>query len=157
MKLTVSLRRCVLGDEIALSLVGQASFLEAFAGTLLASDLFAHCTRQHTVEKYREWLADGFSRLWLAETEPGSGPVGYLVLTRPDLPLADLGPNDWEIKRIYLLHRFQGQGTFRQFVNRQDGAFPFELADIQKHPEFGRPIRQFNFKFANEAIPWSLV
>jgi len=84
--------------------------LETFADILAGPDIVAHCVGQHAIEKYRHWLSDGYSRLWLAEAAPGFAPVGYLLLTKPDLPLADLRPSDWEIKRIYLLHRFQGAG-----------------------------------------------
>ncbi len=112
----VVIRPCVPGDEAALALVGQASFLEAFAGVLPGSDILAHCERQHAAAVYHGWLRDGVSALWLAETEPGGAPVGYLVLTRPDLPLPELGSGDVEVKRVYLLHRFQGGGLGRRLM-----------------------------------------
>ncbi len=93
--------------------MGQATFLEAFAGVISGQDILAHCRQQHAVDKYAAWLRDAASAVWLAETEPGRAPVGYLVLTTPDLPLPDLGPADAEVKRIYLFHRFQGQGMGR--------------------------------------------
>ncbi|MEW6157518.1 MAG: GNAT family N-acetyltransferase [Verrucomicrobiota bacterium] len=104
------IRRCFVGDEVALSLVGQAAFLEAFAGVISGRDIVLHCERQHAPAKYAAWLADGRSAIWIAEVEPGAAPVGYLVLTTPDLPLPDIAPTDFEVKRIYLLHRFQGRG-----------------------------------------------
>ena len=55
-------------------------------------------------------MSDAQSAVWIAEVDPGRAPVGYLVLTAPDLPLAGVGPRDLEVKRIYLLHRFQGGG-----------------------------------------------
>ena len=106
----ITIRPASPGDEIALALVGQASFLEAFAGVLPGRDLMSHCLKQHAVEKYAAWLQDPATSVWLAEVDPGGAPVGYLVLTTPDLPLPDLGPGDTEIKRVYLLHRFQGEG-----------------------------------------------
>ena len=105
----VTIRPCVPGDEIALSLVGQASFLEAFAGVVAGQDVVTHCVNQHAPAKYAAWLRDPASRVWLAEVDPGRAPVGYLVLTKPDLPLADIGAADIEVKRVYILHRFQGQ------------------------------------------------
>jgi len=42
--------------------------------------------------------------------------VGYLVLGTPDVPVKDPDPNDWEIKRIYLLSRFQGSGNGRRLM-----------------------------------------
>jgi len=106
----ISIRRGGPGDEIALSLVGQAAFLEAFAGVIPGKDIIEHCAHQHAREKYAAWLKDSATAVWLAEVEPGHAPVGYLVLTTPELPLPDLSQQDAEIKRIYLLHRFQGSG-----------------------------------------------
>ncbi len=105
---TVSIRRAVPGDEVALSLVGQAAFLEAFAGVIPGKDIINHCVHLHSVEKYAAWLRDDVSTIWIAEVEPQQAPVAYLVLTRPDLPVPDVGPRDLEVKRIYILHRFQG-------------------------------------------------
>jgi diamine N-acetyltransferase len=106
----VSVRRCVVGDAVALSIVGQASFLEAFAGTISGNDIIGHCVRQHSVENYETYLRDPATTVWLAEATSGQAPVGYLVLTTPDLPLPDITAHDAEVKRIYLLHRFQGGG-----------------------------------------------
>lgn len=113
----VIIRRCSPGDESTLSLVGQASFLEAFAGVLPGPDIAAHCEKQHSREKYAAYLHAARSAVWVAEVEPGHAPVGYLVLTTPDLPIADIGPADWEVKRIYLLHRFQGGGLGARLMN----------------------------------------
>jgi len=107
------IRPCAPGDEAALALIGQASFLEAFAGTLRGVDILEHCAHKHSRELYRAWLAEPRMDSWLAEVQQGGAPVGYLVLCPPvaaELPLADLDPGDAEIKRIYLLHRFQGLG-----------------------------------------------
>jgi len=105
----ITVRSCMKGDEQALALVGQATFLETFAGILDGADVIAHCQRQHDVQLYRDWLALPAMRLWLAEATPGGAPVGYLVLSPASLPVPDPRPDDLEIKRIYLLHRFQGQ------------------------------------------------
>ncbi len=113
----IHLRQCSLGDESPLALVGQAAFLEAFAGIINGSDIVEHCLRQHSVEKYRAYLADSRTAIWIAEAEPGRAPVGYLVLTTPDLPLPDIKPGELEIKRIYLLHRFQGSGIGRRLMD----------------------------------------
>lgn len=110
MENAINLRLCRPGDEPALALVGQASFLEAFAGIIDGADIVQHCLKQHAVEKYAAYLKDGHTRIWLAEAEPGCAPVGYLVLTTPELPIEGISPRELEVKRIYLLHRFQGSG-----------------------------------------------
>lgn len=107
------IRTAGAGDEAALALLGQASFLEAFAGTLRGEDILGHCAHKHSREVYRGWLADAHYDIWLAQAREGGAAVGYLVMCPPmaaELPLADLDERDAEIKRIYLLHRFQGLG-----------------------------------------------
>lgn len=69
-----------------------------------------HCAGPHSAETYARWLADGASRLWIAEAAQGRAPVGYAVLSAPDIPISDPSPRDVEIKRIYLLSRFHGGG-----------------------------------------------
>ena len=103
------IRRAVAADAEALALVGAASFLETYAGELPAADILAHCSSQHAPEVYAGWLAGADYRLWIMEAEAGGAPVGYAVLGPPDLPVATTAA-DVEIKRLYLLHRFQGQG-----------------------------------------------
>lgn len=117
---SITIRRCAPGDEVALSIVGQASFLDTFAGVLSGKDILGHCVRQHSSEKYEAWLQDAASAVWIAEIAPGAAPVGYLVLTKPDLPLADMSPQDAEVKRIYLLNRFRGGGLGRRLMQEAE-------------------------------------
>ena len=82
----IALRSCVPGDEEALALVGAATFLETFAGLLTGPDILAHCRVQHAASQYAAWLADAKYRLCLAELN--GAPVGFVVLSPPDLPVA---------------------------------------------------------------------
>lgn len=116
MKSPIHIRLCGPGDEDKLALVGAASFLEAFADVLSADDILAHCANQHAAVIYRSWLEDGKVRIWIAESGVGNAPVGYLVLAPPKLPVTDPRPDDLEVKRIYLLHRFQGNGLGRRLM-----------------------------------------
>jgi ribosomal protein S18 acetylase RimI-like enzyme len=116
----ITIRQCGSGDEIALSIVGQASFLDTFAGILSGKDILGHCVRAHSSEKYADWLRDAGSAVWIAEVEPGQAPVGYLVLTKPDLPLVDISPDDAEVKRVYLLNRFRGAGLGRRLMQEAE-------------------------------------
>jgi ribosomal protein S18 acetylase RimI-like enzyme len=110
------LRRCVPGDEYALSLVGGASFLEAFADVLDGSDILAHYNKNHTPDTYAKYMAMPTGRVTVAEMAPGNAPVGYIVCCEPDLPV-DLTADDYELRRIYLLHRFQGLGIGRALMD----------------------------------------
>jgi ribosomal protein S18 acetylase RimI-like enzyme len=109
----IELRICVPGDEEALALVGAATFLETFAGLLEGPDILAHCRVHHAASQYAAWLEDAKYRLCLAELK--GAPIGFVVLSPPDLPVA-MTTNDVELKRIYLLHRFQGGGLGRRLV-----------------------------------------
>jgi diamine N-acetyltransferase len=110
------LRLCVSGDEDSLSLVGQATFLETFAGILSGKDIVTHCAKAHAIEVYRTWLHDPNYALWLVECNPGTAPVGYMVVAQPHLPLPDT-TGDLELKRIYLLGKFQGGGLGKRLVS----------------------------------------
>ena len=106
----IVLRLARPGDEARLSLLGGATFLESYAHMLPISDVLAHVARQHAPEVYARWLDDAASRCWLLEFAGSQTPVGYAVVTRPDLPLPDLTARDLEIRRIYLLHKYQRAG-----------------------------------------------
>lgn len=118
----VRVRQAGPGDEAALSLLGAATFLETYAPLLPVADILAHTARQHAPEVYARWLADPACGCWLAEHTAGGAPVGYLVATPPDLPLADVSREDWEIRRIYLLHRFQGAGLGSRLMDAVQAA-----------------------------------
>ena len=111
-----SLRLCHQEDAAMLSLVAGASLLEAFAGILSGVDLLAHCQRNNSPEAFGKYLAAPTNRCVLAEAEPGKAPVGYLVCCEPDLPV-ELTADDYELRRIYLLHRFQGLGIGRALMD----------------------------------------
>jgi ribosomal protein S18 acetylase RimI-like enzyme len=103
----IAIRRCRPGDEHALAAVGQATFLETYAGIVDGADILAHSHGPHSVQTYRQFLAEPDYQLFLAVAEPGEAPVGYTVFCPPDLPVP-IGEGDVELKRIYVLHRFHG-------------------------------------------------
>jgi len=94
-------------DVDRLSLIGAATFLESFADVIGGEAITTHCLVANGAESYRSYLANG-ARAWLAEIEPGGAPIGYALLTQPDLPGMEEG--DIELKRIYTLSRFHGGG-----------------------------------------------
>ncbi|MEY4762073.1 MAG: hypothetical protein RLZZ200_1929 [Pseudomonadota bacterium] len=112
----VSIRIAKPDDAERLSMVGKATFLESYAGILPVEDIVAHCETKHSTDVYQSWLDDGRTVIWLVEASHGGAPVGYLVMGTPDLPVKDPDPQDWEIRRIYLLSRFQGAGNGRQLM-----------------------------------------
>lgn len=115
---TITLRRCAPGDEEALSLIGQATFLGAYAGMVDGGDILAHCRTAHSSAAYAQWLERPTARAYLLETPPGNAPIGYLLVGEPDLPVPDPQPTDYEVKRIYVLQHFQGTGLGRRLMDQ---------------------------------------
>lgn len=111
----IQIRPCTLADAPALALVGQATFLDTYSDVLPGANIIAHCKSAHSEAVYAAWLADPAFQLWIAELQPGAAPVGFMVVAPPDLPM-DVNEADLEIKRIYLLSKFQGGGVGRRMV-----------------------------------------
>jgi GNAT superfamily N-acetyltransferase len=104
------IRPCGPADALALSTVASATFLETYAGIIDGADSLAHCRTQHAVTAYARWLDDPATPLLMATLDPGACPVGYAMLSPPDLPVPGAA-GDIELKRIYVLHRFHGDGV----------------------------------------------
>jgi ribosomal protein S18 acetylase RimI-like enzyme len=110
----VVLRRATPADAQDLAIVAGATFLEAFTWMLPGADALAFIATHHTPAAYAAYLAKPDTRITLAmsgpaigfEAEPGS-PVGYAMLSAPDLPTVETTPADIELKRIYLFSRFR--------------------------------------------------
>lgn len=107
------IRPCSPDDATALAFIGAATFLETFAGILEGDAIVAHCARQHVPEAYRSWL-DAGALAWLGLCDPGGAPVGYALVTAPDLEAAR--PGDLELKRIYSFSRCHGSGLGRALM-----------------------------------------
>ena len=102
-------RRAEALDAEALALVASATFLDAFAGVLDGDDIVAHCRAHNSPEAFESWIGDPESAIAIAEAMPGNAPLGYTLLTAPDLPI-EIATTDIELKRIYTLSRWHGAG-----------------------------------------------
>lgn len=102
-------RRATPADAEALSLLGGATFLASFAHDHPGKGLVDHARNAHSVAFYDRALADLAQTAIIGETPLGA-PVGYALLTPPDLPVDPL-PGDHELKRVYLLGPWQGGGN----------------------------------------------
>lgn len=102
-------RRATSDDAPALAIVGGATFLTSFAHDHPGPALIAHIRRAHDESWYRAALSDPAQWVLIGETPMGA-PVGYAMLTPPDLPIDTDAAHDVELKRVYLLHGWQGGG-----------------------------------------------
>ena len=115
--MTWRLRRASPADAPAVALVAGASFLTTFAGILDGADIVAHVAKNSSAERFADWAADPESVVTLAEHPAGAAPIGYTLLTTPDLPLA-IGENDVELRRIYTLPAAYGSGLGQTLMAR---------------------------------------
>jgi diamine N-acetyltransferase len=102
-------RAAKAGDEQALSLLGQATFLSTFAFDHPGGPLIQFLQDLHSVEFYAAKLANPDIDIIIGETPLGA-PVAYALLCPPEHPDVQQ-PGDWELKRIYLLPGWQGGGN----------------------------------------------
>lgn len=102
------IRRALHDDAATLALIGAATFLETFADVLDGTAVMAHCRGANAEASYARYLSAG-AAAWLGETATGA-PIGFALLTAPELPAGLAQPGDVELKRIYLLSRFHGTG-----------------------------------------------
>ena len=99
-----------------LALVGAATFLDGFAGVLPGEAMVAHAERHHVAAVYTTYLERAEVAVWLAVTAKGGAPVGYAMLTPPELPEETMRAGDVELKRIYALSRFHGSGVAQRMM-----------------------------------------
>ncbi|MET0370634.1 MAG: GNAT family N-acetyltransferase [Sphingobium sp.] len=97
-------------DARALSLLGAATFLASFAHDHPGKALLDHVEKAHGQDYYRAALNDPRQVALIGETPLGA-PVGYALMTPPDLPVPTDPRRDIELKRIYLLGPWQGGGN----------------------------------------------
>ncbi len=108
--MTYSIRHATNHDCAALSLIGAATFLNAFADQIEGKALIKHCQSEHSEATYAAYLAKPRTAAWLIEAAETGAPLGYALNCAPDLPIAD-SSGDIELKRIYLLPQLYGSGA----------------------------------------------
>ncbi len=113
---TVRLRRATVDDAAMLSVVGTATFLEAYTWALPGADIVDFCMTHQTVDFYAKYLAKPDTRITLAVTGEDA-PVGYAMLCRPDLDGYDVRAGDIELKRIYLFSSYRPGGNGQRLMD----------------------------------------
>ncbi len=109
-------RRADAEDVHALSLLGQATFLNTFAFDHPGKALIRFLNDLHSPGFYAAKLADPGVDIVIGETPLGA-PVAYALLCPPDLE-EFRREGDWELKRIYLLPAWQGGGNGKALMEQ---------------------------------------
>lgn len=113
---TVEIREAGAADLARLSLVGRATFLETYADTVQGEDVLRYCDEGHSADAYAALLREAGARAWLAETAAMRAPVGYVLVMRARLPHTT--PDDLEVRRLNVLHRYHGRRLGRELLQR---------------------------------------
>jgi diamine N-acetyltransferase len=108
-----STRVCGPGDEPALSLVGQGTILETYAGITDGDDLIKYVTAEMSATAFSQTLASDGCRAWIVETSVGKCAVGYAVAVSDEN--AKLF-SSFELKRLYIFYRFHGTGLGKRLM-----------------------------------------
>lgn len=109
-------RRAGPQDAEALAYLGAATFLATFAFDHPGQPLIAHLRAEHSLTYYAEKLAQSDVDIVIGETPLGA-PIGYLMMAPP--AHHDLQQNgDIELKRIYLLGPWQGDGNGKAMLEQ---------------------------------------
>jgi ribosomal protein S18 acetylase RimI-like enzyme len=106
-------RRCDANDATAISLLGQATILETYAGIAEGSDLYAYVAKDLGVETFRGLLASDRACTWIVETDVGKCAVGYALVQPGEGAEAE---STTVLERLYLLYRFHGLGLGRRLM-----------------------------------------
>jgi diamine N-acetyltransferase len=106
-------RLCRPGDEQALSLVGQATILETYAGITDGDDLVKYANAELSVADFSRIVASDHMRAWIAETIAGKCAVGYAVAVSDENAESF---SSFELKRLYVFYRFHGNGLGRRLM-----------------------------------------
>jgi len=101
-------------------MIGAATFLESYAHMIGLRDMLAHIGEKSSVDAWRGFARDPGSALWIAELPETAAPIGFALLTPPDLPI-DLKPEDIELRRIYVLSKWHGGGLGRRLIEQSIG------------------------------------
>ncbi len=108
------------GDADALAVIGTATFLETYAGMIPGAAIVNQCRDGHAAAAYVRYMNEG-ARIWIGY-EPRGAPVGYAMVTTPDIP--GMRNGDAELRRIYVLASFHGTGLAQGLLNDAIAALP---------------------------------
>ncbi len=103
-----SIRRATVDDAARVSRIATDTFVETFGHLYPPEDLRFFLEHSYAPERQRESLTAEGNALWLLESD--GRIVGHAFAGPCKLPHPEVGANDGELKRLYVLREFHGHG-----------------------------------------------
>ncbi len=114
----ITLRRAGAADAGTLAEIGrrtfEETFVEEFAIPYPSADLADFVEKAHSTAAFARRLADPRQATWIAEG--GGVAVAYANAGPCGLPHPDVGADDLELNRLYVLRAAQGVGLGRRLL-----------------------------------------
>jgi ribosomal protein S18 acetylase RimI-like enzyme len=111
----INIRRAGVADSEALSAIAKQTFYDTFVDTCTAEDMQGFLEEHFNVAQMKAELADENDHCFFAEVN--GMPAGYIRFKENDGSLQ--AAEQWrslELKRIYILKEYQGQGIAQQLM-----------------------------------------
>src|SRR5262249_8247114 len=86
-RMNFTVRRASLEDAPALSLIGNATFLESYYMDVGRDDMIAHLQVTYGESQFEAQLQEPRAAIWLAEFEPALAPIGFAAVCAPELSM----------------------------------------------------------------------
>ena len=106
--MALAIRRATPADAEALSALAERTFVEAFGHLYPPEDLEAFLRESYAVDRQRVILETPGYAVWFLEDD--GVPVGHAAAGPCGLPNPAVRPEDGELKRLYVLAKYQNGG-----------------------------------------------
>lgn len=106
--MALAIRRATPADAAALAAIATATFTEAFGHLYPPEDLDAFLRESYAVDRQRIILEHPGYAVWLLEDDGVA--VGHAAAGPCGLPNPAVRPGDGELKRLYVLAKYQNGG-----------------------------------------------
>ena len=106
------LRPATLADLPALSQLAQQTYSHAFGHSCAPADLAAHLAKNLSPRNFEQMLAEDT----ISVAEVDGQLVGCVQFGRADMPDVEISEDAQELRRLYVLPRFQSQGIGAQLM-----------------------------------------
>ena len=155
----IRIRSADIGDALRLSRLGASTFRDTFEGTNTPDDLAQYLAEAFTPQRQAAEIEDPGGIVLLAEHPGASGDaelVGYAHVVSGPAPEPVRGRAPLELKRLYVVRAWHGQGAAQALMNaaidaaRARGAQTLWLGVWERNPRAVAFYAKFGFARVGE-------